>query len=174
MDFITIFEPNLHVVKFDDLHEFEKLINDWNDADYLFKYFAKRENDLKYYGVSVIDAVRITRYEINQFRNKLQQILKSTNPDLDQLFTNLDNQEFRTNVELSKQKSKPNPKYWLRIYALKIEPNIYVIVGGAIKLKKLMEEEEVTANELIKLNKVRDFLRSEGISDYDGFYELII
>ncbi len=174
MEFDSIFVPYLHVVKFNGVNAFNKIIEDWNDAKYLFEYFKKREQDLKYYGVSVSDAIKITRDEINKFRNKLNQILNSSKPNLDQLFSNLDNQEYRIDVELSQKKAKPNPKYWLRIYAIKIESNIYLIVGGALKLKQFMDDDDATKNELIKLNQVRDFLREEGVTDYDGFYELII
>ncbi|MEY3425321.1 MAG: hypothetical protein RL679_679 [Bacteroidota bacterium] len=174
MEFDRIFAPYLHAVRIDGVNVFNKIVTDWNNANYLFEYFSKKEQDLKYFNVSVPDAVRITRFEINKFRNNLQQILNSKNPNLDQLFSNLDNKEYRTDVELSQQKAKPNHKYWLRIYALKIESNRYVIVGGALKLKELMDEDEATKKELVMLNQVRDFLRNEGITDYDGFYELII
>ncbi len=174
MEFDSIFAPYLHVVKIDGTNVFNKIISDWNNTKYLFEYFKKREQDLNYYNVSVQDAVRITRLEINKFRNNLHQILNGSNPNLDQLFSNLDNQEYRTDVELSKQKAKPNRKYWLRIYAIKIEPNKYIIVGGALKLKKFMNDDEATKKELVKLNQVREYLRNEGVTDYDGFYELII
>ncbi len=45
----------------------------------------------------------------------------------------------------------------------------YIITGGAIKLTATMQEREHTLEELHKLNKVRDYLLSQGIFDYNGF-----
>ena len=47
------------------------------------------------------------------------------------------------------------------------------VPGGAIKLTHTMQEREHTLEELRKLEKVRNFLLSEGASDMDGFYDLI-
>ena len=40
------------------------------------------------------------------------------------------------------------------IYAIKLEPGIYVITGGAIKLTRTMQEREHTLRELAKMEKV--------------------
>ncbi len=47
---------------------------------------------------------------------------------------------------------------WLRIYAIKLEPGIYVITGGAIKLIRTMQEREHTLQELTKMEMVRSHL----------------
>jgi len=74
-------------------------------------------------------------------------------------------------VNLSKQKGRKN---YLRIYALRIENNLFVITGGAIKFTLLMEEREHTANELIKIERCRNFLRENGVMDADSFFEFLI
>lgn len=61
---------------------------------------------------------------------------------------------------------------WLRIYAIRLEPNIYVVTGGAIKLTHTMQERKHTTLELQKLNRCRDYLRSNGVFDQDSFVEL--
>ena len=92
--------------------------------------------------------------------------------DLDKLFRPLENSRF-TDVLLGKEKARLKDVYrhasWLRIYAIKLEPGIYVITGGTIKLTRTMQEREHTLEELHKLNKVRDYLLSQGIFDYNGF-----
>lgn len=50
-----------------------------------------------------------------------------------------------------------------------LESGRYIITGGAIKLTATMQEREHTLMELAKLNKVRDYLISIGIFDYNGF-----
>ncbi len=61
---------------------------------------------------------------------------------------------------------------WLRIYAIRLEPNIYVVTRGAIKLTHTMQERKHTTLELQKLNRCRDYLRSNGVFDQDSFVEL--
>lgn len=175
MRFIPIFDPYLHAVKYDKQvqDELARLFRLWNNAKYLTEYFNKQSKDLTYYNVSVAEAVRLTRIEINNFRKKLFIILNSKDPNIDTLFSSLNNEEYRREVRLSKQKAKPNPNYWLRIYALKIQENRYLIIGGAIKLHEKMDE-DATLTELGKFNRVRDYLIAENVIDYDSFYELIL
>ena len=56
----------------------------------------------------------------------------------------------------------------LRIYAIKIESNCYIITGGAIKLTRTMQEHRDTLIELQKLNKLKNFLIHQGILDKDS------
>ena len=58
---------------------------------------------------------------------------------------------------------------WLRIYAIKLDPGIYVITGGAIKLTRTMQEREHTLVELARMEKVRRFLLDNNILDKDSF-----
>ena len=60
---------------------------------------------------------------------------------------------------------------WLRIYAIRIEPNVYIVTGGAIKLTATMQEREHTQKELDKLNTCRDFLKQNGVFDQDSFVD---
>ncbi|MGL5563993.1 MAG: hypothetical protein ACRDCN_15450 [Tannerellaceae bacterium] len=71
---------------------------------------------------------------------------------------------------LGKSKLKDN---WLRLYAIKIDDNRFLITGGAIKLTRTMQENEYTNNELYKLSKVCNFLKQEGVFDSDSFDELL-
>ena len=95
--------------------------------------------------------------------------------DLSRYFkiTNLNQSE----VLLGKEKAKGTRNFrhdsWLRLYAIRFQPNSYLVTGGAIKLTHTMQEREHTLEELRKLEKVRNFLLSEGACDMDGFYNLI-
>lgn len=62
---------------------------------------------------------------------------------------------------------------WLRVYALKLSSGIYIITGGAIKLTATMQEREHTLNELVKMEKVRQFLLDEHIIDNESFMEYL-
>lgn len=62
-----------------------------------------------------------------------------------------------------------NQASWLRIYAIKLKPGIYVITGGAIKLTRTMQEREHTLVELARMEKVRRFMLDNDITDKDSF-----
>lgn len=74
---------------------------------------------------------------------------------------------------LSREKAKGSRQFghasWLRLYALKFEPDTYLVTGGAIKLTRTMEEREHTRRELVRMEQVRDYLLEQGAVDLDGF-----
>ena len=100
----------------------------------------------------------------------------SPDANLDNLFLPLDNN--RTS-ELTLGKEKAKGKYysghpsWLRLYALKLEPQSYLITGGAIKLTRTMQEREHTTKELRNMEKVRNFLIQQGATDIEGLKDII-
>ena len=65
-------------------------------------------------------------------------------------------------------------KSWLRIYAIRISANIFVVSGSAIKLTLEMRDREHTKQELEKLKKTAQYLKNEGFIDDDdyGFIEI--
>ncbi|QZE15009.1 hypothetical protein K4L44_04050 [Halosquirtibacter laminarini] len=88
---------------------------------------------------------------------------------LDEIFKPLHNEQ--TNI-IPLKKSKVQ-KYWLRIYALRIESNIYIVTGGAIKLTKTMQERQHTQKELNNIDRCKNFLVEQGIVDHDGLIETL-
>jgi hypothetical protein len=71
---------------------------------------------------------------------------------------------------LSKWKRREN---LLRLYAIKIDDNTFLITGGAIKLTKTMQEHADTNRELIKLEHYKNVLIENGIHDLNSFLEYI-
>jgi len=64
----------------------------------------------------------------------------------------------------NKYKSRPEQKIpFLRLYAIRLEDDTYIITGGAIKLTKEMNREHLEL-EKQKLEQVKYFLRSNGIT----------
>ena len=57
------------------------------------------------------------------------------------------------------------------ICTIKLEPGIYVITGGAIKLTRTMQEREHTLRELERMEQVRAFLLTNNIIDKDAFID---
>lgn len=95
---------------------------------------------------------------------------------LQHLFKPLHNRDVNlSELQLSKGSVKNrefrDPK--LRIYAIRISKNAYVVTGGAIKLTHLMEDRPHTKRELEKLNVAKSWLKSEGISYPEDLKELL-
>jgi hypothetical protein len=63
---------------------------------------------------------------------------------------------------------------WLRIYAIRVDVDLYIVTGGAIKLTATMREREHTQKELQKIDRCRNYLREQGIFDEQAFKELEI
>lgn len=61
------------------------------------------------------------------------------------------------------------------MYAIKIDEDIFVITGGAIKLplQHMMQDREHTNVELQKIKRAQDYLKAQNIFDEDSFYEFL-
>lgn len=75
--------------------------------------------------------------------------------------------------EKARLRDTPRHASWLRIYAIKLDPGIYIITGGAIKLTRTMQEREHTLVELARMEKVRRFLLENDIADMDSFNDYL-
>lgn len=82
-----------------------------------------------------------------------------------------DNRALELTREKARNWERTQHPSWLRIYAIRIEPNVYIVTGGAIKLTATMQEREHTKRELDKLNTCRDFLKQNGVFDQDSFID---
>lgn len=173
MTFEKIIEDGrLWAVKFDKDKDnaLEKVMSQWSDAEWLAKFFTQNINDLiSYFRITnVEDAI----YQTFEDRDELACIIMDISPDanLDRFFRPLDNNR-TSEMLLGKEKGRPHRRSWLRLYAIKLNVGIYIITGGAIKLTRTMQEREHTLQELSKMEKVRNFLISEGVFDEDSFEE---
>lgn len=152
----------------------DALFDQWNDVAWLREFFKANLDDLiSYFKITdVNDAI----YDTIEDSERLQCLIMDISPeaDLDKLFRPLENSRF-TDILLGKEKArlKDTARHasWLRIYAIKLEPGIYVITGGAIKLTRTMQEREHTLQELGKMEKVRNFLLEQGIVDREAFID---
>jgi hypothetical protein len=171
MEILPIFAPYLYAVKYENeaLDELERLFDEWSDIEKLESFFETNYEDLKYFKIDVDEAILESIKEANAFRHKILELAKKENPDLDSIFKNLDNKEVRI-FELIKQKSK---RRWLRIYAIRIDTNVYLITGGAIKLTLQMADRLHTQKELDKLERCRNYLKDNQVFDNDSFKEML-
>lgn len=169
MKFVPIFEhkskAKLFALVGDDGNDvLNATLDFWNDPVLLTEYFELNSGIFQHYEDENITSVVM---ETIQLANKLEDLLESNIDNLDALFEKLDNKKYNI-FELSKTKQK-----WLRLYAVKLEPNHYAIVGSAIKQSQTMDDNELTKAELTNLKKVRDLLIEEGIMDADSFKSVL-
>lgn len=141
-------------------------------------FFEENRSDLcgGYFGyVSVDEAVQRTLLEAEILESRLFALAEGGRSDphntLQQLFEPLNNHEWRlTEHQRSKAKIRPiRGIRWLRLYAIRIEPGLFVVSGGTIKLTGRMEERPHTSLELKKLDKVKAYLQQEGLYAGDDF-----
>ena len=186
MKLVCIFEHEKNIllsIQFDnsDVNEFRKAFDQWQDVLYLKYFFEENKSDLQsgFYGnISVKEAVIETIDESEKFEEYIRNIAKRGENDN---LPNLNNILFKTlnNYETSLiyQKNKAYGlahKSWLRIYAIRISANIFVVSGSAIKLTLEMRDRDHTRQELEKLKKTAQYLKDKGFENADdyGFIEI--
>jgi hypothetical protein len=165
MRFVDIFAPYLYSIIIDNEYdEFHNFLSFLTDPSRLEVYFYENQDILNFYNLSVEDAV----IQTSEFAVELYEHLENNMNNLDKVFEPL--KVIGEKLVLHKMKLKVS---WIRLYAIKIESEYYVITGGAIKQSQKMNDHPETQLQLRKMEIVRDFLMSQGISDIDGFFELI-
>lgn len=170
-------DGRLWAVKYDEMQDnvLYYTFHDWLDMEWLENFFSEHAADLQQYFriTNIEDAI----FDTMSDATRLQALILDLSPEanLDKLFRPLENNRTAEMV-LGKEKAKgfriSGHPSWLRLYALKLEPETYVITGGAIKLTHTMGERQHTLMELQKMENVRNFLITEGVSDLDGMYDL--
>lgn len=170
MKIFSIFAERLFAFQYEneELNELRRILREWNDSIYLFEFIKQNKSDIPktISGMKIVNQLIV---DANEIDNTLIDISKNPNRKLEEFFKPLNNQEYQF-VSLSKQKGRKN---YLRLYAIKIDDNCFVITGGAIKFHHLMKDRPHTQRELSKLDRCREFLKENGIIDSDSFFEFL-
>jgi hypothetical protein len=154
--------------------EFDRLFDLWVDRTYLLAYCKKnaqfifndywRFNRLEEF-IEMIVAEADTLMAI--FDHFAETGFGPESGALQQIFLPLDNR-FKNVPDLQESKAKAvTNRGKLRMYALRIDKNTFVVTGGCIKFTHRMEEHEDTKVELTKLLDVYKFLNEQEIYDQD-------
>jgi len=149
-------------------NEFEKFFDVMNDIEWLHNFFEQNKADLHggFFGsISIGLAVSRTLEEVEEMENSLydysEQGFKGRDSNLQHLFKPLNNFEYSITAH---QKSNARiRKGWLRLYAIRLAENCYLVTGGAIKLTLDMKRAHLQ-NELKKLEQAKVLLDSNGIA----------
>lgn len=147
-----------------DLNEYDRLMELWTDVDYLRNYakINKIPNPTQFAREKLIDAEKI---------QDLIEELTSQKKRLEEYFQPLSDHELGIKI-LSLQKGKIAHN-GLRLYAIKIDDNCFVITGGAIKMSQAMQDHPDSNEELIKVKKAKNWLQDKGVIDNDSFFEFL-
>ena len=179
MEFAKILEDGrLWAVKYEneDSNCFDSLFAQWYDMNWLLSFFKENLSDLRSYFriTNVYEAVMETIDEAKRLECLMLDITPDANLDI--LFKHLENNRF-SEITLGREKAYGDGGYrhpsWLRIYAIKIEPGVYLVTGGTIKLTATMEERKHTLAELAKMERIRNYLLDNSVFDLDGFNDYI-
>lgn len=139
------------------------------------KYFFNNISKLSYFGIPTVDrAIQRTIKDSNYFEEILLDVDSLT--DLETIFEpigQIDSAHCILVKNKAKRKEKINYESWLRVYAIKVDIGCYVITGGAIKLTEKMYESDDTKEELLKLEKCRNYLKSNGVYDKFSFMDFL-
>jgi hypothetical protein len=148
-----------------------KTFIEWMDPVLLRTFFEHNQDDLSsYYHITNLDqAILDTIADAASLSNQLMDVRSGV--ELNCLFRPLENSRIHEML-LSREKAKgkriSGHSSWLRVYAIKLDNDIYLATGGAIKLTKQMQDRPHTRNELLKLERVRNCLLDLGIVDAGG------
>lgn len=149
-------------------HELDRLLISWTEPEYLHKFLKANAKDIPN-NKSLNQIFNEIQDNADEIEDLLIEIAESNERQFEEFFKALDNNEYKV-LELSRQKGRKN---YLRIYALRIDKNCFVITGGAIKFTHLMQDRKHTQQELNKIELCRNYLKENGIIDADSFYEFL-
>ncbi len=174
MRLITIFgkETNaVYAVQYADeiQDELYRLIFLWNDYEFVSTYLQERNDlleDAFRADIKIDEAVSEIIEEVRQITIAL--VDHYDNGTLQQLFMPLRNDDARLYVfqhSKMKHRSRKIRRPKIRIYAIRLDANCYVITGGGIKLTKAMQDCSMLRAEITKLERCTHFLKNHEICD---------
>jgi len=165
MKIVSIFAERLYAWHYigDSDNVFDTLLELWTDVSYLYNF--AREN-----GISDAQAfVRETLQDVEKIQDRLEAMANNSTP-FSNYFAPLADREWNRPLALQKGKLRQSR---LRVYAIKIDSDCFVITGGAIKMSQTMQDHPSTARELERLKDARHQLEQNGVFDEDSFYEFL-
>lgn len=170
-------------LKHEVLDELEKLENNWSNPEYLRAFFKEHQ-----------DLLSTGKYEDYTINEAVIKTLKDGQVLLDQLFdyaeVGFEDPECNLSAfftplhESDKSKLLPYEQCkaygvhidngWLRIYAIRLSVNTYIVTGGGIKLVRKMQESKYLEAELSKLKLTQELLKANGILDGDDLENITL
>ncbi len=177
MNIISIHKPYLYSIKFEgeESDEFNRILDELTDVSAVYEFLENNKEMFNGYFskffANMMEAAEQIADETVEVEEYLEFLKQNTEigkePDYDNFFQFLDG-VYKCDVKYIPMKAygvnyKPS---LIRLYAIKVQSNTYVIVDGGIKLgRKIQDSPGLKDTVLRKINKVKDFLRKNGIID---------
>lgn len=182
MEIVEIYKDWLYSISFDeeDLNEYHRVFRQWHDLDYLINFFSDNKDFItsNFWINAGLDpgnpeksAERVIE-EADNLETYISQLVENCSngakPDFDDYFHFLGG-KYKCLWSLEPVKSYGvNTPSLLRLYAIKLDANCYLIVYGGIKLSDTIQNSPELKDKVFnKIDLVLNFLRSNGIADSD-------
>lgn len=180
---LVICKKTLYTVQFEDAvaDELSRIFDQWNDVAYLYGFFQEHIKDLQngFYNedakpISIETAIRRTLDEAEALEQRLKFVGRGLKEGiyLKNYFKPLNNEDYRQKLLKKSKATGLSKKSWLRVYAISVPDDCFVISGGAIKLTPTMNTRFHLFKELNKLETTRNYLMDKGMLDRDDFEKL--
>lgn len=182
MEIIKISSPYLYSVKYDkeELDEYHRLFEEWNDIDYVLSFMIANkqllDNTIWAKFSNPEEAAYQVFEEANDLEKKFEILLENIEggdtPDLDSHFKPLDGEFYYITEHIPMKSYSSGRPPLLRLYAIKMGSNCYLITGGGIKLADTIQNSPGLKDHVINNIKfVRTYLKENGILDEDDLTE---
>ncbi len=178
MDIHDIYKDCWYSIKFDeaDTDEYSRVLALWKDLDYLVDFFKAnaKEVDQPYWrkvglnpDTPIASADRVAREAVvlaTHIRELAENSKDNKFPDLEDFFHPLGGKySFVRELEPHKSYGTFNPSL-LRLYAIKLDKNVYLIVFGGIKLGSTIQNSPGLKEQVFnRIDNVITFLKANGI-----------
>lgn len=178
MEIVSIYPPYIYSIKYDrwDENEFDRLFQLWNDVGTVAQFIRDNSHCLKSAfwrdNIEPEDATRQVLDEAESLETLFDELNENTStgqkPDFDSHFQYLEG-KYKYVLEWQPMKSYGTSRpSLLRIYAIKMKPNTYLITGGGIKLADTIQNSPDLKEHIIQdIDLVRSYLKENGIMDSD-------
>ena len=153
-----------------DINILNILLSTWRNVDDLFQFYETNKRIIANSTISSIfysweNFSEDIMLDLEQLEDFIDDVANGK-VNLDNAFHPLSRKEENVKIlSLRKHRCK-----WLRIYAVRIDENLYVITGGAIKITQKMQDHIDTRYELTQLDYSRQWLKDQGIETDESFY----
>lgn len=180
MEVIEIYPDNLFAVKFDnkDQDEYAAAFTLWQDLDYLVKFFDDNKDlvNTEFWknALPSLESEDLAKSIVDESFDLLEyikDIVTNTSggvtPDFDSFFQELGGKKYNHLREYVPQKSYGTAvPTMLRLYAIRLDSNCYIVVHGGIKLTQKIQDTPQLNKELFpKIDNVLQFFKANGIID---------
>lgn len=169
MKLIAIVDGSLYSVHWESAneHSLDEMATTLSDVEWLRRYFAKRKKRLSYFNTSLMSAVKRTAKEAHILVDELREYAdQNVAYDLDDLFAPLHKDSFYRHPRyFTDYKVSGKDAPWVRVYAVKMDNNLYAITGYGVKLVPKIQGDVYLEMELDKLERATTCLKEEGLLD---------